>query len=413
VLSARWLGPEGRGELYIAVLTAVTVAQVLGLSLGASIQFHVGRGSITVADGLGLALLYSLGVGLVAVLVGAWLASLGVFGSSPRAVSLTVLASVLVPLDLITQTAYPLFITTNRVAYRALLEVGESVTALALLITFVGVGGEGVIGAAKSIVIAAGLVALATLVLLGSHARVTLGALTKTMFPRILAFGVRTHGSAIAARAMKRADSYIVLYFLGAAQLGIYSAAVSLSELPLIVARPLQTLIFSLAGGPANGRVAETTARLVRLLCVGLPVGYFLFAVVGLWAIPVLYGAQFGAAGLPFVLLLAASFCFSLYVVLAGYLAGSGRPELPTYAMFVGALVNIGLTLALIPVFGLPGDATATVAGAIIALTLTLGQFSALSGKTLRETLVLTSADQQVVAKLLSHLRIQLGRDRS
>jgi len=78
-------------------------------------------------------------------------------------------------------------------------------------------------------------------------------------------------------------------------------------------------------------------------------------AVIGYWLIPLLYGQSFAPAVLPFVLMLPGIVAVSSYLLLEPYFQSRNMPMVPVKIAVGGALANFGLSVILIPSFGLVG----------------------------------------------------------
>ena len=89
---------------------------------------------------------------------------------------------------------------------------------------------------------------------------------------------------------------------------------------------------------------------------------------VGPELIPELFGAQYGPAGTPFVLLMAAAALVLLTVNFGTAAVASGDERQYAIAVTLGAGLNIAANFLLIPAFGMTGAAAATVGAEIVVL---------------------------------------------
>ena len=85
--------------------------------------------------------------------------------------------------------------------------------------------------------------------------------------------------------------------------------------------------------------------------------GSLALALVVPWLLPVLYGAAYAPAVLPFLLLLPGTAAISVYNIVEPFFQSRGQPHLPLVITVVGVLANGIATLLLIPRYGMVGAA--------------------------------------------------------
>lgn len=174
----------------------------------------------------------------------------------------------------------------------------------------------------------------------------------------------------LACLSYARADRVMLAALSGDAAAGNYSAAANLVEIwnffPLAVvnsANPLFTRLHT--ADPA--RYACELARLARLhAAAAWAVAAFLI-VVAPWLIPTLYGPDY-AAGTGTLQLLACALPFAFVGVAASpWYLNAGLTRVAMQRHLLGAALNLGLNWVLIPRWGAPGAAAATVVAYAVA----------------------------------------------
>src|SRR5690606_940814 len=149
---------------------------------------------------------------------------------------------------------------------------------------------------------------------------------------------------------------------------------------------------------PDAARLA-TTARLVTALCLLAALG---MAALLPWAIPVVFGPEFGPA-LPVTLVLLLAMVLGNPGSFAGSgLSSRGRPGLRSTSLVIACLVNIALLVWLVPVLGAMGAAWATLVGNVVAAGLNLVWLRHFFGVPMREFHGLRRADVAAARRLLS-----------
>jgi O-antigen/teichoic acid export membrane protein len=159
--------------------------------------------------------------------------------------------------------------------------------------------------------------------------------------------------------ATYRLDRYLVGLFAGVESAGVYSVASTLSEatrqLPISLG---QVLLF----GRSSGRVDRATEQRARRLVLGLAwAALVLIGVLAPWIVEVLFGSAFRSAVGPMRILLLAEVVLAMWSIDAGLLIGSSRFAAASKSTIVSGIVVVVANSVLIPPFGLPGAAFASV----------------------------------------------------
>jgi O-antigen/teichoic acid export membrane protein len=173
--------------------------------------------------------------------------------------------------------------------------------------------------------------------------------------------------SGIASQINSRGDIIIVQVLLGNTAVGLYSAAARLSEmfyfLPVVFMTatfPRLLRIRTKFGATSSEYRKELQRGYDQACWVGIGIAVVVL-LAGPWALTLLYGERFASSGpvlqvhviaLPFVFMAAV---FSKWIIAENLLVAS----LIRHAF--GAVLNIGLNLALVPTAGIIGAAYATV----------------------------------------------------
>ncbi len=192
-----------------------------------------------------------------------------------------------------------------------------------------------------------------------------------------------------------RVDQIMIKQLLGISELGIYSVAVSLAELmfliPLSINSALLGKLYNTDDRKRSRLVMSQTVKLSLFVCIGL-------AALGIplcLLIPVFYGAAYSGAVLSTMILLLGVIFASLAKVSAPYFFSQGRPGVHLFSTFAALLLNFGLNLLLIPMYGITGAAIASTTSYFIYGLFYLGLFIFREKFTFRELFLLQAADIQ------------------
>lgn len=183
-------------------------------------------------------------------------------------------------------------------------------------------------------------------------------------------FGLPTVPPEIAVFALNLVDRQYLIHTTGAASNGIYSAAVKLATIVIVVARAFQAAWPPLAYDLGDDEAPTAYAHVVRayVLVLGLMVaGLTLFRHQ---VVAVLVADEFAAAAgaLPWLALGWALWGLTwVFTSIAGREQRTGR-TLP--AALIGLVVNVVVLVALVPSLAATGAAIALVAAYVVALTI-------------------------------------------
>lgn len=186
----------------------------------------------------------------------------------------------------------------------------------------------------------------------------------------LLRFGLPTVPPEIAVFALNLVDRQYLIHTTGLASNGIYSAAVKLATIVIVVARAFQAAWPPLAYDLTDDEAPKAYAHVVRayVLVLGLMVaGLTLFRHQ---VVAVLVEAQYAAAAgaLPWLALGWALWGLTwVFTSIAGREHQTGR-TLP--AALIGLAVNVAVLVALVPSLAATGAAIALVAAYVVALAI-------------------------------------------
>lgn len=174
----------------------------------------------------------------------------------------------------------------------------------------------------------------------------------------LLSYGSQVWIGAIAGYLITRLDQTLLVPLSNEVQLGLYAAAVTVSELPLIFNNAIRDVIFSSLSSSFSADRLTRAARLSNLLTFLCAAA---LAVVTPFLVPLAFGPAFtGSAPICEVLLLAVVVGNPGSVAGVG-LSANGRPGLRSLSLLLGCALNVVCLLALVPSAGGMGAAVGTL----------------------------------------------------
>lgn len=388
LITARWLGPGGRGEYSVALLVASVVAIVFDLFSSSSVYFSA-RADFPrpriLANTVALALLS--GTAAFLICLGLLPVHGSLFGDVPSGYLVIALAAV--PAGLVISDVSGIMRSVGDFfGYNAALIAQAAVPLVLLAVVLIGLGGGA--GAA----VAASTVGTA-IVSLGAVARCRrlVGGIEwqpdPTFARRAASYGLRAQPGTLLAFLGYRIDVLLVNGYLNAAAAGFYSVALATAERVQTIGEAAGTVLYPhIAAETVEERRARLTpivARTVLWMTVVLAVALF---TVAHWLVVLLYSNQFEPAIRPTEILVLSMIPSAVQRVLSADLSGRGLPILNTYVAAVSLTANVVLNVLLIPRYGTSGAAWSSVVSYSVAGILTGALYVRVSGNSVAGVLL-------------------------
>lgn len=374
-LTARYLGPEGRGVLAVLTTWSVGFAACLHLSLG-QVTLHraAGRDDRRWLDEALAALFVWCGIATLLAWCGAALLYFVTSGRIFNGVSPWLLATglLLVPLLVWEQYSSSLLMALNRLdianAYQV---VGRTVT---LIFSSIGLI---VIGPWVACVVLANVLGQVVVALGGLHFMRGnfVSALWLKNLPSLVRSGLQLHFNAVGTFLFASVDILILNYVAGPAETGYYQLGVQLLAVLMVLPQAVSNVLYAKVAELGPNRAWLIQRRLIQHAMI----------IVG---ISVLFGAYFsenivlivaGPSFLPTVDVfrwqLLSVFGMSLAAMMAPQWIGRGLFKTASILTLIFGIVNSFLLLWLVPEYGKIGAAWASVA-TFTATMLTNGAFA-------------------------------------
>lgn len=379
---ARGLGPSGYGELSLFLALTLGVSQVAGSWPFLAVPV-LGARSKSVAAAFRPAAIVAALATLAALVIALPLAAL-IMSDSP----VSLLALLLYSVALIgLQGVYGVLQAEGRMRGIAGVQTMERLTGLAALLIVGAVATLTVRGSEALLAIVAAATCIAAFVFvtpeaLRGRADDSPDHLVSTVMKAVGAMGIVS----VCAYGVAWVDIYVLDAFRSHEEVGIYSLAyqvftfaAQLGSLWAVAALPRHARL-EVAGEDLLSRLPmERTLTVTRLWSAAIAA----LAVASIFALPVVFGADFEQAVVPMTILLAgAIYLAGYFAVLPAFVAG-GRTRFLAKVSVIAVGINIGLDIALVPTLGFNGPAIATAAqtafGAVALLWAALGASRAAS----------------------------------
>jgi len=207
------------------------------------------------------------------------------------------------------------------------------------------------------------------------------------LIKRMAGYGLKAYIAALFAFLVIRSDMMLVNYFRGISDTGLYSLAVSLADLLLLIPATVGTMLFLKATAIGDEK-SELTKKVSRHTVLLMGIVCLIAAVAAKPAIVFIYGAAFAPSVSAFLWILPGVFFLSLETIYMNEFASRGMPPIVYITPAIGFIINITLNIVLVPRIGfIAASITSSLAYFLMFVT-SLIYFRNISGATYKEILV-------------------------
>jgi O-antigen/teichoic acid export membrane protein len=154
-----------------------------------------------------------------------------------------------------------------------------------------------------------------------------------------------------------KVDLYLVALYLTSAEIAFYSIGVRLAERILMVPTIASTVLFPKLSSTSPTSAADLTAKVCRVTLFASAATATLIILIGRSLISVLYGPSYLPAVGPMYVIVLGIAAVGLMRQLANFLKSIDKHQFSAYILGIGAVVNVGLNVLLIPKYRILGAA--------------------------------------------------------
>lgn len=383
-LMTRMLGDVGRGEYALLTNQAALLSMLMGMNMGIGITYFTARTTGDAHSSIGAAasllLVNLLLVPLVLLGISRW-DDLSALLMPPNRLHWTYWGFVylLIILSLLNNAVSAILLGLKRFKVlnaMALLNAGLSATGFVMLyLVQERLAPERIFPAVLAVTIVTML--LLSLTWCGLYIRFVrvppVLVWRWSLLRPILAFSMVGHLSNLINLINYRFDVWVVDYYRGAGELGLYAVAVGIAQLLFHVPEPFARVMQPFLFGQVKDEVLARFKAVSRLNFTTVLVLSAIMGALAGWVIPLLYGEVFSDSVSALQLLLPGILFSSASKLLAQLVIQGGVQRFNLLGTSVGALITIGLDWLLIPYWGIEGAAIAsTVSYFVILLVIVL-----------------------------------------
>jgi O-antigen/teichoic acid export membrane protein len=403
ILVARFLGPEGKGLLYL-LLTSITICVSLGnLGLGPASTYFIGKDRMRLPAVVGNLLAVASVIWLVAM-IAAWVffqyVRPDLYSRLPLWIWIVVIF--LIPSHFLSSSLMQVLMGILRIKEINFVEVTAITIQLLLLIPLMVILDMGITGAFLAYAVSNILATCSFFVLVLHYG----GWPTKpdsALLGASLRYGIKSYLSNLMRFLNLRLDAFMVatLAMSGAHATGIYSVSVGLAELIFFIPTSIRRSLFPMVAAQGTTVANRLTAAACRHTIFLTGICALVLATLGPFIIYYLYGKRFVGAMVPLLILLPGVVMLSQARIFYSDLNGRGKPEATAISALLSLIVTVILDFVLIPRFGIVGAALASTCAYTTEFFVAGLFFIHNSGTLWREMLIIRRSDLSYYFKML------------
>ncbi len=365
VLTARYLGPSGRGEQTAMVSWSQFLAFSMSFGIPSALIYNAKKNPDEAGVLYRVALLIGLGFGIIAMTVGIIVLPYWLDSFSSEVVLFAQVSMIGCPLIVVSQ------INNAAFQFRGDYKTFNWQRYLVPLLTLAVIGILILTGSMNPYTTALAylgpsvpLFIWMTLLLLRTY-KVKMRN-TYRNFKRLFTYGLGSYGNDLLGQFSTYIDQIIIAGLLRPADLGLYAVAVSLSRMVNFFSNSITVVLFPKASELSKDEAISLTFKAFRISTTCTLLGALFLMLVAPFVIPLLYGKDFNTALTVFRLLLLEVTISGGTLILAQTFMALGKPKFVSILQGVGLLLVIPLLFLLVPKFGLFGAGVAMLSSAIL-----------------------------------------------
>ncbi|MEK9149421.1 MAG: polysaccharide biosynthesis C-terminal domain-containing protein, partial [Candidatus Desantisbacteria bacterium] len=217
--------------------------------------------------------------------------------------------------------------------------------------------------------------------------------------------GIKLHIGGITTFLQSRISLLLLNYYLVIKDIGLFSVALTISEILYLIPQATSTVLFPKAISVNEEESARLTALISRHTLFWVIITGLIFALGAKYLIWLLAGKAFFSAILPLIILLPGIIFQSLWINISSLALIHRKFLWITYRSSFLAVINIVALVLLIPQYGLIGAALATLLTQILGVFITIFIFwCPLSKKSPKELFCFTKEDLLLYKNLVARI---------
>ncbi len=358
ILTARYLGPEGRGILAVTTAIVGMGVQFGNMGLHASNTYHIAKDKSLLGPAIGNTIWVSIGGGLIiGFLVTGFFYVFPQLVGGVRVLYIAV-AALGIPFGLLYLFGTNLVLGIQHIKVYNGLEIIQSIINVIAVTVLLVLLQQGAFSLIILSTVAVFILSSTVIIYLAKISQPVL-KFNFPLFQKFAGYGIKSYLATLFMFGCARLSMLMVNYIAGTAATGIYSIVVGIADYAYMIPASIGMILFPQVTGMSAGQwqysrqVARGTAVIMAVICILL---VFLIRPF----INIFYGQEFIAAADALLWLLPGIFLYSINTIFMNHFAAKGLPAKIILSPLIALIATIGLNLYFIPRFGISGAAMVT-----------------------------------------------------
>ncbi|MDF2925325.1 MAG: hypothetical protein K0R57_4239 [Paenibacillaceae bacterium] len=371
VLTARYLGPSGRGEQTAMVLWSQFLSFSLTFGVPSALIYNAKKYPKNEGEMYVTALCMGFATGLIAMTAGLlvlphWLGSF-----SDSVVLFSQLSMLLCPIIAVSQVNYAILQVRGEYKYYNLLRYLTPSATLLVLVLLIVFGAMNPYTTAMAYLLPSMPIYIFMTVKLLRIYKKSIKKVGQS-FKRLLYYGMGSYGNDLMGHFSYYIDQILIAGMLSPADLGLYAVAVSLSRMVNVFSTSTIVVLFPKASGLPEQEAIKLAFRTFRISTTAALAASFVLMLMAPYVFELLYGSEFHRALSAFRVLLLEVAIGGGTMVLAQVFMAVGKPKIVTLLQSVGLALVIPMIILLVPRYGLLGAGIAMLSSVLLRFSFIL-----------------------------------------
>lgn len=371
VLTARYLGPSGRGEQTAMVLWSQFLSFSLTFGIPSALIYNAKKYPRDEGELYVTSLVMGFGTGVIAMITGIIVLPYWLGSFSDPVVQFARLSMILCPVIAVSQVNYAAFQVRGEYKNYNTLRYLTPLTTLAALVLLIIFGAVNPYTTALAYLLPSIPIYIVMTVKLLRIYRNALKKLGQS-FKRLLYYGMGSYGNDLMGHFSYYIDQILIAGMLSPAELGLYAVAVSLSRMVNVFSTSTIVVLFPKASGLAEKEAISVAFRAFRVSTTAALAASTVLMLISPYIFEWLYGPDFHKALSVFRILLLEVSISGGTMVLAQVFMAVGKPKIVTILQSIGLALVIPMILVLVPRFGLVGAGMAMLSSVLLRFAFVL-----------------------------------------
>ncbi|AJY73971.1 oligosaccharide flippase family protein [Paenibacillus beijingensis] len=370
LITARMFGVEGKGELSTVLFWPSFLAGLTGFGLPTSLIYNTKKHGENVTDYLRLCFMYQLPISII-VGVLTWLYLPVWLGNYPGDVIKTAqwFTVLNMPLLLVVNVLQSLAQSLNKFNVYNSLRLNVPLFNLIGLIVLWGFGNLSIPSAAVVYLTTTVLVIFGSLYRLREYLNIKwLVKIKRFAYTSLFGYGIRVYGTEFIGTMYNQFDKLIIISFLSAKEMGLYTVMYTCSRLFNVVQSAITSVVFPKVTGMKKEEIIQKVGTAFRISLFFMLIIAIPGMIIGRFLIGLFFGEAFLEASTTLYILCIECIIGGSSWILSASFNAIGRPGLVLIRQLLALSITIGSFYMLVPHLGLIGVAIALLIGSFVRM---------------------------------------------